>query len=841
MPVSIGMHAIDPPSLPDERGDEFAPTSPEKAPLPRKRRFRWGHLVLLVFLVLGLSLWGARATIVTRAERQAIARLAEEGIYLTYSKRSWSPGRGLHLENVVLHRAAEDNRPVVEISALTIGAPLADSFRTRDLISTWRTHEATVTLHDSVGPIEFRRVTAHLLVHAGQIEVQRLEARQGRLSFDLPGQMELPPASGQPKTKPEEFLLDLSAVRGVLDTLAIQSAKSEFDIRGGWTLQLHESADAIWQADVAGRAVDLEWQGVPMRQVDIKGRVSNAGLNLTASLGLTAGTAQVTLSRADWDAAPLVLAGSFADAAGARDEFNASYDAVAGKVSLPSLSGQADLIAFARNFPKLPLELPEGLAIQKFPGVLIQDFIVDLAPKAGTAAWQVRKIEVRSPGSISLPVDGHSLQIALTGGSASFLNNTWKFQVGAGPVAWRDFRAKKVTMDGSIAGGKLKSSVDAVLPSGSVDLTLASDEFAKAPLEISGSFKDARGQTDRVAASFRHQTSTWEVARLDGRADLLEFAGNFPGVRVRLPEGMKLQGGFPEISVRNFSYRPGKPVTLGSLKLLSPMDLTFAVQGRSVGISRLSGQASFDGRAWKLTRLAGGVFGGQMNVDGLYEGDALRDATISATKLHLAQLKSWMGEAQESLGEGVLTFDYRGTLSVKNPAQVSGAGSLKVENAPVVKIPLLDQTYALFSALVSPLQRQGNGSLEAEFSAANGIVTISEFTAHSEAARVTATGTIDLKKREVDARARGNVRGVFGLATAPISRVLEMRVTGPLDQVRVRPLGFDNVLGDKLAGPEEKSPSAPKKPSSVAGDVIRNGISLPFRALGALVPGDEKR
>ncbi|MEO8351975.1 MAG: hypothetical protein ABI680_09600 [Chthoniobacteraceae bacterium] len=106
-----------------------------------------------------------------------------------------------------------------------------------------------------------------------------------------------------------------------------------------------------------------------------------------------------------------------------------------------------------------------------------------------------------------------------------------------------------------------------------------------------------------------------------------------------------------------------------------------------------------------------------------------------------------------------------------------------------MKVPLLDQTYALFSVVRLGLKRTGTGNLESTFAVKDGVFTISKFTARSDAVDVTATGTLDLVQREISAQARGQLRGVAGLATSPVTSMLNMQVSGPIGQVRVQPEG----------------------------------------------------
>jgi len=366
------------------------------------------------------------------------------------------------------------------------------------------------------------------------------------------------------------------------------------------------------------------------------------------------------------------------------------------------------------------------------------------------------------------------------------------------------------------------------LASGSAELAVSSEDTARGLVEIAGTIKDSKGLADRLTASYRATTAggDWRIASLRGRADLLELAKNFPGVPSSLPEAVKLRSAFPEIAVTDFVYRPGGSATFESLRLLSAADITLTVQGQPLRVDRLSGQVGFDGKRWKLSPIEGAVFNGEVKVNGTYEDGMLKGAAVTGANLQVDQLRPWLAKSQATLAEGVLAFQYRGTVGTKL-TETTGEGTLRLEKAPIVQVPLLDQTYALFSALSSPVERKGSGRMDTSFSAANGIVTISEFTAWSDAARVTAHGTIDLRQRKVEGKARGNIRGILGLATGPLSRALEMQVSGPLDDVRVRPAGFSGIVGGIFKGTAEILPNTVKRSTGA----VRDGVTLPLRIL----------
>ena len=77
-----------------------------------------------------------------------------------------------------------------------------------------------------------------------------------------------------------------------------------------------------------------------------------------------------------------------------------------------------------------------------------------------------------------------------------------------------------------------------------------------------------------------------------------------------------------------------------------------------------------------------------------------------------------------------------------------------------------------------------------------------------------------LRIRTIDS-CRVNLRGLFGIATGPLSRTLEMEVSGPLDNIRVRPIGLKAILNV----PATLVPDTAKGTSGV----IRNGVALPLR------------
>jgi hypothetical protein len=146
-------------------------------------------------------------------------------------------------------------------------------------------------------------------------------------------------------------------------------------------------------------------------------------------------------------------------------------------------------------------------------------------------------------------------------------------------------------------------------------------------------------------------------------------------------------------------------------------------------------------------------------------------------------------------------------------------------------VPLLDETYALFAALIPGLKREsGNGEMSGQFTSKQGVLHFSSFKASGGAITVTGTGNVDLVGRTVSATAQGRLRGVGGVVTAPISRLMEMEVSGPLDDIRVRPAG-DGLVGNVVEGTVDVARGTIKGATKVTGSVVKEGVKIPFRAL----------
>ena len=164
------------------------------------------------------------------------------------------------------------------------------------------------------------------------------------------------------------------------------------------------------------------------------------------------------------------------------------------------------------------------------------------------------------------------------------------------------------------------------------------------------------------------------------------------------------------------------------------------------------------------------------------------------------------------------------------PIHSTGGGSLALIHTPVVHVPLLDQAYHLFPKIIPREHPEDMGEVEADFTMTKGIATIEKMKAIGQSVVVTASGKVDFNHRQVDGHARANLRGLAGVALSPVSVLLmEMKVSGPFDDISVSPLGAFGAAKTVVTGT-----------AKLSSGVLREGLSLPFEALGMFLKDKQR-
>jgi hypothetical protein len=398
-------------------------------------------------------------------------------------------------------------------------------------------------------------------------------------------------------------------------------------------------------------------------------------------------------------------------------------------------------------------------------------------------------------------------------------------------VVWQGVPLRQAVMKTKMSQEGLTGTCSLGFAKGSTTLEMSLKNWQDAPLVFTGKITDTQGRSNGCKGTYRGEEDIVVVEQMQGNANMLEFLSNFPAIGQQLPKDVLVRA-YPDMVMKNLVWKTTQGTwSMESLHLRSPLELTVKVEGHDLPVNQLKGDVAFNEGGWKFSDVTAKVLGGSLALQGKHDGKVLRDASVSLQNLQVSQLSAWMGENASSFGKAMFSLNYKGTFAV-DPEQLTGSGSIQIENSPTVHVPLLDETQALFAALIPGLKRDsGVGEMRGQFTSRRGVLNFSSFQANGGSLTVTGAGTVDLVNRTVSAKAQARLRGVTGVITSPISQLLEMEVTGPLDDIRVRPAGPGGLAGGVVTGTVGVATGTVKEATKVTGSVVKEGVKLPFRAL----------
>lgn len=404
-------------------------------------------------------------------------------------------------------------------------------------------------------------------------------------------------------------------------------------------------------------------------------------------------------------------------------------------------------------------------------------------------------------------------------------------------LTWHFLPLEEVTAEASLGNAGSTVTARLALPEGEAEFTLTREDWqGSTPFQFRGTLTDAAERRDDFDGLYDPAEKKWLVKNVKGPADLLALAREIPELSAEIPGGVSAEE-FPAIHLRNASLVRGEGWLVQTILLTSPGKLGVMMDGRKVEVSDLRGSLSRDKKGWSINRASAAMFDGQLSLRGTYHDSTLRNATISAEDMDLAEIKEASG--RKGTSNGKVSFTYTGNVDVDTKS-LHGRASLRLDNAPVIEVPLLDQTYDLFTSMIPGVERSKTGRFDATLIARGDVIDVPEFIATGGHLTVSAKGRIDLAKERIDGAARGKLTGLPGLVTKPLSRLLEMEVGGPFDDIRVKPLGpaklASNTVSAIVGAPVETIEEAGK----VTGAVIAEGIKVPFRFLKEKAAGKDE-
>ena len=408
------------------------------------------------------------------------------------------------------------------------------------------------------------------------------------------------------------------------------------------------------------------------------------------------------------------------------------------------------------------------------------------------------------------------------------------------PVTWNaeleargtNFEWNGVRWTNAEAGGKVSSEKTEITYDLETARGFAGGDVKKsggegAALVINGKLSDSSGEITGFQAELLD--GILNVKTIEGSADLWELSKDVVEPKLVRPKGFIFTD-FPQIEVKNLKRRTvdGKvEMTIESIVINCSEPLRFEIDGRTVEATDYSASGKFDGVNWIVKEAKADLLGGSMTLSGSYGGGALRDSRLGAESLRIEEVRRLFG-AGEGKSSGNISGYLNGSFDFAEK-DWEGKGFLRMTDAPVIQVPLLDQIYEIFMSLIPGVKRAEAAEFEADFTKTSDTVKVSRFEAlGGKSLVVIADGNIDIQKGWVQGKASGKLQGLPGALTSPVTRLIKMEVSGHYDEIHVKALN----PAELASGAVEDTIDTLREAGKETGEAIKDGLKAPLERLG---------
>ncbi|RYD23828.1 MAG: hypothetical protein EOP88_02715, partial [Verrucomicrobiaceae bacterium] len=351
---------------------------------------------------------------------------------------------------------------------------------------------------------------------------------------------------------------------------------------------------------------------------------------------------------------------------------------------------------------------------------------------------------------------------------------TWKTNLaGEGKdLDWKGVRWEKGAAKAVLSSESSSIGYEMHTSNGSTRGEVSREDWKESPFVFKGELRDKADRVDSYDGHWRKGVFT--LAHLAGSADLIALARDVPAMEGSVPENLKFHT-FPTVEVKNFVREQLEDAVswkVASVVVASKEEVGFNFDGRETKARGVSVHAAHDGQDWIIRDAKAGILGGTVTVEGRLRDKKLQRARVTADKIRLSELKQ-LAAGKSGSSRGVVSGNFNGSIDLAK-ARGNGSGSMRLDNAPVLEVPLLDEVFDLFNTLIPGVKRSEDGRFEADFKMEGSMVDVRKFEATGGSLTVSAVGKVNLDKRTVSGGARGKLTGLPGMVTSPLSRLLEM-------------------------------------------------------------------
>jgi hypothetical protein len=804
-----------------------------------RRVFRFTTRLLAVCLLLGVPAMLAYLQFVGfDAEWRAKVAQALGGpnFSVEIGRLTFRPFEGIVAENVTLRKRDESHRQLAQLDRLAVSPNLAELLRGRVSIDWLGLENARVEIpfaDDGELPdaIELTDIQAEILSANGEVTISRAECQFEGTHVTLRGHLTMPGGGGpsRPST-PEKVASRAVAIRSALTVLR----RMKF-LEPKPELEVTVSGDLSNPASIAANAVTLRTGGV--RYEDL----SFARVNLAATYADHA----VTLSslRASGTSGRLQAAGAwnFLTSAGHVDMTGALRLApvlfLAGRADLAKQATFDEPPAIEAAITATPGEHGPSISIVgqtstggfNLKGIHGRGFSTRFAWRDGRLYLQdavvksrtgtVRANVLTGPGELKLSLDSDADPtefLALFGPKEQEIIKLLEF---------KDPPKIRITLTGT------RPSLDAMTGSGHITLGRSamrdswvdsgeSDVIVKDRAIIYRNLTIKKGAL-RATGSFTYDFGQHEV-RLDGirtninPPDILmwvdpRIAATVAVYRFRAPPDVRADGIAHMVDPSKNDLR---------IEVDAPGGLAYTLLNRDLLFDNVQATVLLKGQEVIANVRRAGLYGGTASVkanvsvapdDPSFSADVAVDHIDfpSLTKLYFGYSKS----------DGEMSGTYAFNASLRDPSQMRGQGSIRVEDGHVMSIPLFGPLSVIISTIIPGAGHENARLATADFTIAKQLITTKNLDIQGSGFELFGDGTVGFPGGEMGMTVRINARGIPGLVLFPVSKLLEYvsvgTVSDPQWRPKVIPREFFDVLG-MGGGDAPAKTAADGKPSAGA-------------------------
>jgi len=227
------------------------------------------------------------------------------------------------------------------------------------------------------------------------------------------------------------------------------------------------------------------------------------------------------------------------------------------------------------------------------------------------------------------------------------------------------------------------------------------------------------------------------------------------------------------------------------VSIQSEKGMEYDFLGKTITLRELDSDLIFEGETLKIrprkpVALLDGTLVGKLDVE-LTEQSPYQ-ATFDLQGCDFGRLMKTFFDNDNVKGRTDAKGELQGKLD--ELGSMAGEGNLTVINGVLYAIPIFGTFSEILNNFSPELGYSQADKAQAQFVIEKGVIDMKKIDVYSTSFALIGNGTYDMVKDDVNMNMRVNMRGVFGVAFFPISKLFEYRGTGSLEETKWEPKSF---------------------------------------------------